>query len=469
MEKIWHITGGAPLHGTVLVSGSKNAALPAMVASLLTKEAVLLYNVPDITDVHAMVDILRHVGVEVRRVGPNAWWLRAASVARSWVGPELAGRLRASHLLLGALCARTGTGAVAKSGGDPLGRRPAAALLKGLRGMDTTVYEDANGLVVIMATRLVGVDVEQDKPNVTETELLMLAAAMAHGTTVITRAAREPHVSDLARCLIAMGADITGAGTDHIIIKGSKGRLLHGTDHEVTGDYIEAGTYMLAAAAMPGSDVRINGIEPDQVTFLVEPLRRAGVGVIKGRTHIEVTSNDRISPVDISTWGHPSFATDLQPQYTAVMTQAAGDTVVEEWWTESRFGHVAGLVAFGANITVDGRRAIVRGPTALHAADVRIHDIRQGAAYVIAALCAKGTSVLRRVDHLHRGYEDPVGKLTRLGATIEVEEVDAEITAGRVTTPPERRPPSARTRGAHSPPDFPHHRRGGNLPEGRFL
>jgi len=254
-------------------------------------------------------------------------------------------------------------------------------------------------------------------PTVTGTENLMMAAALADGITVISNAAREPHVYDLARCLVGMGAHISGAGSDLIVVEGKAG-LLHGTDHKVTTDYIEAGTYMVAAAATRGNVV-IDNMRPTQVRFLINKLLRAGVDVVEGSTHIAVRANDPLNAVNVTTWPHPSFATDLQPQFTALMTQAEGVSVVAEALYENRFRHVESLNAFGAAIKIEGRSAIVRGATALRACDVMIPDIRSGAAMVIAALCADGVSGLQGVHHLDRGYEDLDKKLRALGARVE--------------------------------------------------
>jgi UDP-N-acetylglucosamine 1-carboxyvinyltransferase len=245
----------------------------------------------------------------------------------------------------------------------------------------------------------------------------MMAASLADGITVISNAAREPHVVDLARCLVGMGARISGAGTELIVIEG-QGGLLHGTRHSVTTDSIEAGTYMVAAAATRG-DVVVERMRPNDVRWLINKLRAAGCEVIEGSSHVRVRRQDGLRPVDVTTWPHPGFATDLQSQFVALMTQAEGVSIISEAVFENRFRHVAELRKLGARVVVDGRSAVVTGPASLHGAPVCVPDIRSGAALVIAGLCAEGTSELDAVYHLDRGYERLEDKLQQLGADIE--------------------------------------------------
>lgn len=410
------ITGGRRLHGVVEISGSKNAALPAMAASLLTDQPVELRNVPAIEDIDTMADMLRHVGVEVEPVGGSRWRLCAARVEGREVGAQLTRRLRGSLLLLGALVGRTGEARIAKPGGDDIGMRRAEQHLEGLRAMGAEVVEEGD-CYVARATRLRGARIDLDMPTVTGTENLMMAAVLADGITVISNAAREPHVVDLARCLSGMGARITGAGTELIVVEGCGG-LLHGTEHSVTTDYIEAGTYMVAAAAT-GGEVVTHRMRPADVRWLINKLRASGCEVVEGASQVRVRGAERLRPVDVTTWPHPGFATDLQSQFVALMTQAQGTSVISEAVFENRFRHVDELRKLGANITVEGRSAVVCGPSSLRGAHVRVPDIRSGAALVIAALCARGTSVLDDVYHLDRGYEHMHLKLRALGAEIE--------------------------------------------------
>jgi UDP-N-acetylglucosamine 1-carboxyvinyltransferase len=414
------ISGPRPLQGTVSISGSKNAALPVMAASLLTDQAMELRNVPDIEDIEAMAAMLRHLGVEVERLSSSSWRLHARSVQSVEVGADLTRRMRGSFLLLGALIARTGEAAIARPGGDDIGMRRVEQHLEGLRLMGALVEERAD-MYSAQARRLRGARIDLDIPTVTGTENLIMAAVLAEGITVISNAAREPHVFDLVRCLVGMGAHISGAGTELIVIEGQAG-LLHGTTHNVTTDYIEAGTYMVAAAAT-GGDVTIDRMRPSDVRWLINKLRSAGADVVEGASEVRVRGG-RVRAVDVTTWPHPGFATDLQPQYCALMTQATGTSIVSEALYENRFRHVPALLDFGARISVEGRSAIIEGPVQLHAACATVPDIRSGAALVIAALCAHGTSELDGVYHLDRGYESLDEKLRGLGADVQRVPVD---------------------------------------------
>jgi UDP-N-acetylglucosamine 1-carboxyvinyltransferase len=420
--ELLRIAGGRRLEGTVPISGSKNATLPVMAAALLTDEPVDLLNVPDIEDIETMAAMLRHLGVEVERPGPSEWRLHAGRVLGSTVGASLTRRLRGSFLLLGALVARTGEAMIARPGGDDIGMRRVEQHLEGLRAMGATVQEEGDTYVA-RAGRLRGARIDLDMPTVTGTENLMMAAALADGITVISNAAREPHVVDLARCLVGMGARISGAGTELVVIEG-QGGLLHGTRHSVTTDYIEAGTYMVAAAAT-GGDVTVERMRPADVRWLIGKLRASGCEVVEGSSHVRVRRSGSLRPVDVTTWPHPGFATDLQSQFVALMTQAEGASIVSEAVFENRFRHVAELRKLGAEIVVDGRSAVVSGPSALHGTSVRVPDIRSGAALVIAGLCAEGVSELDAVYHLDRGYERLEDKLQGLGADI------ARIAMGR--------------------------------------
>ena len=409
------ITGGSRLEGHVAISGSKNAALPVMAAALLTDQPVELVNVPDIEDIEAMADLIRHLGVDVERLGAGHWRIHAAEVRPVEVGAELTRRMRGSFLLLGALVARTGQAFIAKPGGDDIGMRRVEQHLQGLRLMGAEVDERPDA-VVVGAGRLRGARIDLDMPTVSGTENLMMAAALADGITVIANAAREPHVYDLARCLAGMGAHISGAGTELIVVEGQPG-LLHGTTHSVTTDYIEAGTYMIAAAATDG-DVLLERMRPTDVRWLINKLRHAGCEVVEGANHLRVRGG-RLRAVDVTTWPHPGFATDLQPQFGALMTQAEGLSIISEALYENRFRHVPELRLLGAEITVEGRSSLITGPRRLEGTRVRASDIRTGAALVIAGLCASGVTEIENVFHLDRGYEGLEAKLRALGARVE--------------------------------------------------
>jgi UDP-N-acetylglucosamine 1-carboxyvinyltransferase len=413
--ELLRIRGGRRLEGTVAISGSKNAALPVMAAALLTDQPVELGNVPDIEDISTMARMLEHVGVVVEHPDLHTWRLNAASLVRTEVDADLSRRMRGSFLLLGALVGRAGEARIAKRGGDDIGMRRVEQHLEGLRLMGAEV-EEHDGEYFARAHRLHGARIALDMPTVTGTENLMMAAVLAEGITVISNAAREPHVYDLARCLIGMGAHITGVGTELIVIEGSGG-LLHGTTHNVTADYIEAGTYMIAAAATYG-DVVVEHMRPSDLRWLISKLRSAGCDIVEGAHHIRVSCS-HLRPVDVTTWTHPGFATDMQPQFCALMTQAPGVSIISEALYENRFRHVAALQQMGARIEVHGRSAIINGPSPLRGTRMSIPDIRSGAALVIAGMCAEGVTELDNVFHLERGYDDLVAKLTRIGADIE--------------------------------------------------
>ncbi len=409
------IEGGVPLAGTMRVSGSKNAALPAMVAALLTTEPVILENVPDIEDVGTMTTLLRHLGVEVeRRDGTMS--VHAKDLRSARPPDDIAARMRASFLLLGALTARLGEAHLPRPGGDDIGMRRVEQHIEGLRALGATVVEDAAGFRVQVAGRLRGAHVRLDMPTVTGTENLIMAAVLAEGITVLTNAAREPHVCDVAQCLRGMGARITGVGTEEIVIEGVT--ALHGSRHTVCPDYLEAGTFAFAAAAT-GGDVVLEDVVCDDLRHPIHKLRQAGCLVDEGARAIRIRRPGRLRAVDTTTWPHPGFPTDLQAPYVALMTQADGTCIVSEVVFENRFRHVAELNRLGAQVRVEGRSAFVTGPSQLRGTRLRIPDIRSGAALVIAGLCATGLTECAGVLHLDRGYADLVGKLRGCGARME--------------------------------------------------
>jgi UDP-N-acetylglucosamine 1-carboxyvinyltransferase len=423
---VLRITGPQRLEGTVAASGSKNAALPAMAACLLTDQPVELRNVPRIEDIDTMAAMLRDLGVGVDRRG-STWRLRANQTPSVRPDAELARRLRGSVLMLGPLLARTGEALIPRPGGDDIGLRRLDQHLVGLRAMGATVEITDNTYVASAQLPLRGARVDLDMPTVTGTENLMMAACLAEGITAIGNAAREPHVVDLARCLNGMGARITGAGTEQIVVEGT-GTPLHGVRHAVTSDYVEAGTYMVAAAAT-GGDVTLEQLAPADVRPLITKLRAAGCDVEEGTTHVRVHRHRPLRPVDVTTWPHPGFATDFQPQFVTLMTQAQGTSTISEAVHDNRFRHVDELRKLGALVTLDGRSAIVTGPTPLRGTLVRVLDIRSGAALVIAACCAEGVTEIEDVFHLDRGYEALVDKLRMLGA--QVEQVVPPVEAAR--------------------------------------
>ncbi len=402
--------------GRVPISGSKNAVLPILAACLLTDEECKLKNVPRIEDVSTMAKLLERMGasVEWSETDRQQLHVNAAGLARGDVLASLASQMRASFLLMGPLLARRGEARVAKPGGDDIGMRRVEQHLVGLRLMGARVdLED--GEFVARADRLKGATIHLDMPTVTGTENLMMAAATADGVTTIHNAAREPHVVDLALFLEKMGARLRGIGTDILQIDGV--RELSGATHRVIPDNIEAGTYAIAIAAT-GGEGTVEDVDTNDLRAVILKLRASGADVEDVGHALHVIGNRRLQPVDVTTWPHPGFPTDLQAPFVSLMTQADGRCVVSEAVFENRFQHVPELRKLGADIYVEGRSAIVSGPSELHGGSVRVPDIRSGAALVVAALCARGTTVLSNVFHLDRGYEDLVAKLEALGARI---------------------------------------------------
>lgn len=410
------VQGGSRLTGRLRVSGSKNASLPELAACLLSSEPVRLSNLPDLADTRLMVEILRALGGTVEVEGEETV-VRTTSPSGE-IAPELARRMRASIVLLGALLGRLGQVRLPTPGGDAIGARRVGEHLRGLRAMGARIAEQPDALVATAPRGLSGARIVLDIPTVTGTENLMLAAVTARGRTEILNAAREPHVQDLARLLRSMGAGVEGAGTERIVIDGVP--ELGGCSHRVIDDYLEAGTYACAVAAV-GGDVELQFGPTRDLSHLVMKLEQAGVEVEMGEDTIRVRRDPQraLRPVDMVTWVHPGFPTDLQAQFLALLTQAEGASLVQEYLYENRFQHVPELVRMGADIEVHGRDALVRGRTRLHGASVRASDIRSGAALVIAALCAEGRTELHDPWHLGRGYDDLVGKLTSLGARVE--------------------------------------------------
>src|SRR5207248_1296713 len=415
-DRALRITGGAQLTGDVCVSGSKNAALPEMAAALLTRQPLILRNVPRVTDTAVMGDIIRLLGGEAK--GHGTVVIDTAGVTGNDVPDELGRRMRATIVLLGALLARFGHARVPRPGGDDIGARRVEQHLRGLRQMGARVSETQTEIIAV-AEHLRGDRIVFDLPTVTGTVNILLAAVKAEGRTEIFNAAREPHVEDLCRLLVKMGARIEGVGTERLIVDGTA--ELGGAEHTVIADYLEAGTYAIAVAAA-GGELRIECTRPEDLQLLLLKLEQAGARVQVGDDWFRVgrQPGTPLRPIDMSTWTFPGFPTDLQAQYMALMTQADGESVISEYVHENRFQHVRELAKMGAGVTVEGRlHAIVHGPARLRGTELAIPDIRSGAALVIAALCAEGDSVLRNAWHVERGYEDMVGKLASVGAQIK--------------------------------------------------
>ncbi|MGQ0546030.1 MAG: UDP-N-acetylglucosamine 1-carboxyvinyltransferase [Betaproteobacteria bacterium] len=413
MDKL-RITGGRPLEGELRVSGAKNAALPIMCASLLTAQPLRLGNVPRLMDVSTMAKLLSQMGVEVQR-SEQGMVLQAPEIKDPTASYDLVKTMRASVLVLGPLLARCGRAKVSLPGGCAIGQRPVDQHVKGLQAMGATITVE-HGYMHAAAERLRGTRVVMDLVTVTGTENLMMAASLAEGTTLIENAAREPEVLDLARALGAMGAKIEGAGSDVIRIEGV--RSLAGASHAVMPDRIETGTY-LAAVAAAGGKVRLTGAEPRSLDAMLEKLRDAGASIEISEKSISVEMHERPRAVSVRTAPFPGFATDMQAQFMALAAVAEGTAVITETIFENRFMHALELQRLGADISIEGNTAVVRGVRRLQGANVMATDLRASAGLVIAGLVAEGETVVDRIYHLDRGYEAIEKKLAVLGARVE--------------------------------------------------
>jgi UDP-N-acetylglucosamine 1-carboxyvinyltransferase len=410
------IEGGLPLNGEVTISGSKNAVLPILAATLLTSETCIIRRVPDLSDVGFMLKILQSLGAEVTQDG-STLTIRAANISGRG-DYELIRKMRGSICILGPLLARLKEAVVSLPGGCVIGTRPIDLHLKALRGLGAQVEVEA-GYVRVHASRLEGQMIflgGRVGPTVLGTANLMMAATLAVGITVIESAACEPEVVDLADFLISMGAKITGAGSPTITIHGVK--ELHGADHEVIADRIEAGTFAAVAAAT-GGEVILRGARADHLGAVLDKLQEAGAEIRRGAGMLTVRGTGSIKPIDITTMPYSGFPTDMQAQLMALACQAPGTSIITERIFESRFMHASELMRLGADIAIEGPSAIVKGGRPLSGAPVMASDLRASAALVIAGLAAKGSTQVHRVYHLDRGYERMELKLQKLGARIQ--------------------------------------------------
>ncbi len=409
------IQGGIALHGSIETSGSKNSALPALAAALLTEETVTLHRIPRVRDIRTMQRLLVDIGARTDVLGGTVK-LETPKIVCPEAPYELVKTMRASSLVLGPLVARCGRARVSMPGGCAIGARPINLHIFGLEQLGARI-EQAHGYIEAVAPDgLRGGTIHFDRITVTGTEDLMMAATLAKGETILRNAAREPEVVDLAELLLAMGAQIEGAGTSTIRIQGVE--RLHGAEHAIIPDRIEAGTFLIAGA-ITGGDLTVSQCNPEHVSALVSKLQQCGVNVTQpGPDTLRVRGGGRLRSVDMTTEEYPGFATDLQAQYMALMTQAEGIAIVVETIFENRFMHAQELVRMGANIRLDGKQAIVAGPRLLTGAGVIASDLRASASLVLAALVAQGETVIDRVYHIDRGYEKIEAKLARAGAHI---------------------------------------------------
>jgi UDP-N-acetylglucosamine 1-carboxyvinyltransferase len=414
MEKI-RVVGGPPLEGTVRISGAKNASLPDLCAALLTDEPVVLTNVPEVRDIRTMGRVLSALGAAVEfRIGGTVE-VRATDITSVEAPYDLVKTMRASVLVLGPLLAREGRARVSLPGGCAIGARPVNLHLRALSRMGAQIQVE-HGYVEARADRLQGAEISFETVSVTGTENVMMAATRAEGETTLHNAACEPEVCDLAELLGAMGASIEGAGTPTIRIQGVD--RLRGARHTVIPDRIETGTY-IAACAIAGGEIEVQRCAPAHLRTVIEKLRETGVRIEEGPDNLRVRAPRRLQPSDVRTLPHPGFPTDMQAQYMALMTQASGTTTVTETIFENRFMHIAELDRMGADIRVDGRTAVIKGPVPLSGAQVMATDLRASACLVLAGLAARGETVVDRVYHLDRGYYRIDEKLRGLGADIE--------------------------------------------------
>ena len=417
MDKLL-IEGGTPLAGEIAISGAKNAALPILCACLLTAEPLHLTNVPRLRDIATMLRLIEQMGVAVTHDGANGVVLDSSGLSNPLAPYDMVKTMRASILVLGPLLARHGEARVSLPGGCAIGARPVEQHILGLQAMGASIHVEHGYIQAGAGTGkrgLRGACIVTDMVTVTGTENLMMAAALADGETVIENAAREPEVVDLANCLVSMGAQISGAGTDKIRIRGVE--RLHGATHRIMADRIETGTYLCAAAASGGS-VRLTGTSAAYLDAVVDKLLDAGCDIVAERDAIRLKAPSRLKAVSIRTSPYPAFPTDMQAQFMAINCVAEGSAVIRETIFENRFMHAVELIRLGADIRIDASNAMVTGVDHLEGATVMATDLRASASLVIAGLVAQGETLIDRIYHLDRGYEGIEEKLGQLGARV---------------------------------------------------
>ena len=412
MDKIV-INGGKPLHGNVQISGAKNAALPVLAAALLTKGTNTFHNIPDLMDIKTIKKLLMSMGAQID--GEETIKINVDKIINHTASYDLVKTMRASVLVLGPLVARMGVARVSLPGGCAIGARPVNLHLKALEDMGAHV-ELNSGYIEAKAKKLKGAEIYFDLPTVTGTENIMMAASLAHGTTVLNNAAREPEIVNLADVLKGMGAKISGAGTDVITIEGVTS--LKPTEASIIPDRIESGTFMIAAGMTRG-EINVIGCNPHHLEALINKLRDTGMKITPVKNGLKVSSTGKINSVDVKTLPHPGFPTDLQAQMMAYMSIGSGLSVITETVFENRFMHVSELLRMGADIVIQGGNAIVRGVPKLRGAQTMATDLRASASLVLAALVAEGTTEISRVYHIDRGYQTIEKKFSALGADIK--------------------------------------------------
>ena len=424
------IRGGNPLVGDVEIAGSKNAVLPILAACAMTDETVYIDNVPDVWDVKTMLDAMQGIGVTVSRANRHKAMLNAQDINNLIVENEAIKKIRASYYLLGALLGRYKMARVVLPGGCDIGSRAIDQHLKGFRALGAEVVIE-HGLIKAKARRLVGSHIYMDGVSVGATINIMMAAALAEGRTIIENAAKEPHVVDVANFLSSMGANIKGAGTDVVRIKGVS--RLHGTEYTIIPDQIEAGTFMFAAAITKG-DVTVKNVIPKHLESITAKLLEIGCEVKEKDDCIRVVSSKPLMHTQVKTLPYPGFPTDMQPQITAALALAEGTSIVTESIFENRFKYVDELTRMGAGIKVEGNTAIINGVEKYTGASITVPDLRAGAALVIAALAAEGCTMVDDIKYIERGYEDFHIKLRNLGAQIELVETEKDYQKFKLKT-----------------------------------
>lgn len=413
----YSINPGRQISGTVEISGSKNAALPILAACLLCEGTFTLHSIPNLVDTRNMLNLLKHFGVKYNTFTPNSISIDSGICTIKSAPHEIVNLLRASFLIIGPLLARFGKIRIPLPGGCRIGARPIDLHLKGFAAMGAKIKQ-GHGYVDLKCDKLVGSKIYLDFPSVGATENIMLAASLADGKTIIENAATEPEIENLADFLCKMGADVKGAGSDTIFITGKK--KLHSAEYTIIPDRIEAGTFM-AIAAVSRSCLTLNNVIPEHLKPVTAKLCEMGISVTENQNSIRITPCDRLHSVDIKTLPYPGFPTDMQAQFMPLMSIADGTGVVVETIFENRFMQVPELMRMGAKIRIDGRTAVIDGTKRLSGAKVRATDLRAGASLVIAALAAQGGSDIYNIEHIERGYENFVGKLSEIGVDIKRE------------------------------------------------
>jgi UDP-N-acetylglucosamine 1-carboxyvinyltransferase len=416
MEKIT-VQKSLGLNGNIRVDGSKNSILPILAATLLSKEECIIHEIPNLQDVSIMCKLLEVLGARIEKIGESSLKISAENIKTCEAPYELISQMRASFLVMGPLLARCNNAKIYMPGGCAIGTRPIDLHLKGFKYLGTKI-DSENGYIHAVTDKLLGSDIYLDFPSVGATENIIMAAALAEGETTLENAAEEPEIVDLANFINSMGGNIVGAGTKTIRIKGVKS--LHKTEHTVIPDRIEAGTYMVVAAAT-GGDVTIENVVASHLQPVIAKLREAGAQVIEYDDKLRVISNGKVNPVDIKTLPYPGFPTDMQAQFMAMLSTADGTSIIHETIFENRFMHATELSRMGADIRIEGSSAIVKGKSKLSGAKVKATDLRAGAALIIAGLLADGETEITEVYHIKRGYANIIEKLQNIGANIRWE------------------------------------------------